>query len=425
MEELDQENQLKRDAKILKWIDFVKNAIVAPVYRKIEGLVPFDDLMDVATEELVKQVDAYYKKGQHKVGPLIMSPNGSIRMRINGALMDWLRTMDPAPSKSRVDIRKLNDFYQKYANEHGAKQPSPAEVLDGTGFDEKYVNQLKAYQQMRTETLDDFSNMINMDDKYDEPGSISEAEVEIMLGQLYTKLRDVLKTFTNEDERLMFEMMYFENFEMDEVSELLEIPYTKLSEMHMKVINEYGDIFKNIFQLTNEEVKPAVKSRATRVLNMLRKSNEELDLTNGIDLKAIAPTVVRDSLIKKRSNGEPFDISKLKSGKVSISSVVLKKMSTPGDNFRELLQKKLKSMFEGSEIPKVSKIDVYMSLAFLNLVLKLKLGPKILFISIDKDYQLSFDNVNEKELYELNDDEAFKVKAMGVLNAFITNLNRK
>jgi hypothetical protein len=53
------------------------------------------------------------------------------------------------------------------------------------------------------------------------------------------------------------------------------------------------------------------------------------------------------------------------------------------------------------------------------------MGPKTLFISIDKDYQLSFDNVNEKELYELNDDEAFKVKAMGVLNAFITNLNRK
>ncbi len=126
----------------------IKTRSLSSIYRHMRAMafrlkerlpssIDFNDLVSIGTEELIKLARRYESA-------LNDSFWGYAKMRVNGAMLDYLRSLDVISRSSRKLIKSIDIEITKYLNEHG-KEPSDAYLAEALGENIEKIREAKTY----------------------------------------------------------------------------------------------------------------------------------------------------------------------------------------------------------------------------------------------------------------------------------------
>lgn len=193
--------------------------------------VEYDDLVGYGTFGLIDAIDKFdYSKG--------VKFETYASLRIRGAILDQIRKMDWIPRSIRQKQRKMDQAYQSLEIRHGriANDEEIAHELDIT------VDELETWQNQTKITniisLDEFMEQgtetkveQSLTADFDQPDRILEKQE---LKELLIKTLDTL----TEKEKKVIVFYYYEELTLKEISKILEVSESRISQLHTKALQK-------------------------------------------------------------------------------------------------------------------------------------------------------------------------------------------
>ncbi len=193
--------------------------------------VEYDDLVGYGTFGLIDAIDKFdYNKG--------VKFETYASLRIRGAVLDQIRKMDWIPRSIRQKQRKMDLAYHNLEVKYG-RLASDEEVA---GELEISVEELENWQNQTKIT-----NIISLDEFMDQG---SEAKVEQSLKtdfeqpdrilekqELKEILIRTLETLTEKEKKVII-LYYYEELTLKEISRILEVSESRISQLHTKALQK-------------------------------------------------------------------------------------------------------------------------------------------------------------------------------------------
>lgn len=219
-----------RDQLIIEYSNLVK--IVAGRLSMYFGSnVEYDDLIGYGIFGLLDAIDKYdYNKG--------VKFETYASLRIRGAILDEIRKMDWIPRTLRQKQKKIEGALQSFEDKSGriATDEELASELDIKIEElEQWKHQTNAmgilsldeYMEQGSEISSSASHTI----PYDQPEYVMEQE------EVKQQLMRSLDTLT-EKERIVITLYYYEELTLKEISMILEVSESRVSQLHTKALQK-------------------------------------------------------------------------------------------------------------------------------------------------------------------------------------------
>ena len=206
-----------QDRLAVEYLPAVKN-MAYKMKARLPASVDVDDLVAVATEELIKVSRRYDSKQNDNFW-------GYARKRINGAMLDYLRSLDVVSRGDRKIIKDIDKEIQKYYNKF-TQEPTDeylAEVLDLP---------LKKIQKARI--AGDIYSVMPIEEQLETFDNITKKIEEEELIEIIKKELSKM----DKREQMVIQLYYFEELSLKEISEILDISESRISQIHKAVIRK-------------------------------------------------------------------------------------------------------------------------------------------------------------------------------------------
>ncbi|HTQ68932.1 MAG TPA: RNA polymerase sigma factor WhiG [Solirubrobacteraceae bacterium] len=162
-------------------------------------------------------------------------------MRIKGAIIDELRSLDWVPRSVRARAREVEKAISKL--EHLLhRQPTDQEIADEMGITVEELNDsLLAISHSSIVALDELwsvsdssGDQVSLMDTIEDPGAPDPARA-LDLGDLKDRIADSIAKLP-EREKLVIALYYYENLTLREIGEVLGVTESRVSQMHTKAV---------------------------------------------------------------------------------------------------------------------------------------------------------------------------------------------
>lgn len=216
-----------QDELALQYLPAVK-AMAHRLKERLPSSIDFTDLISIGTEELIKVARRYDSSINNSFW-------GYAKIRVNGAMLDYLRNLDILSRSSRKLIKAIDLETTKYLNEHDC-EPSDEYLAKVLNEDIEKIKEAKIASDIYT--------LIPIDEQYNaiEGDSVS---LQVEKDELIHQIEKVLKTLT-EREQMVVQLYYFEELNLSEIAEILNITESRTSQINKEVIKKIrsslGDI---------------------------------------------------------------------------------------------------------------------------------------------------------------------------------------
>lgn len=196
-------------------------AVRAMAYRLRERLpssIDVNDLIGIGIEETIKLSRRYDEEQNDSFW-------GYGKKRVYGCMLDYLRSLDVMSRSNRKLVKMMDKEIERYYNEHG-EEPDEEYLAKTLGEDIEKVRSARNVSLIATtlpinEQISIFS------------GENTEETVE--KEQLIELIQNILEEF-DEREKLIIQLYYFEELSLKEISGILEISESRISQIHKKLI---------------------------------------------------------------------------------------------------------------------------------------------------------------------------------------------
>ena len=218
--------ELKKEL-ILKYTHIVK-LVAGRLLIHIGQHVDYDDLISYGTFGLIDAVDKFDAKKGVKFETYAS-------MRIRGAIIDNLRKMDWVPRTLRQKNKEYEQICVHLESELG-REPTEAEIAEHLKISiEEARNLMKKSVILSLISLDDYleqnyeSEPLSPSTPEDTPeGFIDLQEIKKMLNESIDQL--------SEKEKMVVTLYYFEEMTFKEISKILQVSESGVSQMHSRAI---------------------------------------------------------------------------------------------------------------------------------------------------------------------------------------------
>ena len=176
------------------------------------------DLSAIGTEELVKLARRYDETQNDSFW-------GYAKTRVYGAMLDYLRSLDVVSRASRRLIKEIDVAIERYLAEHDS-EPTNKELAEILNIEEEKIHEARIASDIYT--------VLPLDDQLgneSDGGTLERMEHE----ELVDVIRDVLMGF-DEREQMIIQLYYFEELTLKEISEIINITESRISQIHKSVI---------------------------------------------------------------------------------------------------------------------------------------------------------------------------------------------
>lgn len=197
-------------------------AVKAMAYRLKERLprsIEFDDLVSIGAEELIKLARRYDRNQNDSFW-------GYGKTRVYGAMLDYLRSLDIVSRANRKLIKMIDEIIAQYMDEHGV-EPENAYIAEILHEDEQKIKEVRRVAAIY--------NVLPLDDQLESEQKSTFEQIE--QEELIEKIMEVLETMPKRDQLIM-QMYYFEELTYKEISEILDITPSRISQVHKRVITK-------------------------------------------------------------------------------------------------------------------------------------------------------------------------------------------
>jgi RNA polymerase sigma factor for flagellar operon FliA len=162
-------------------------------------------------------------------------------MRIKGAIIDELRSLDWVPRSVRARAREVERAHAKLENKL-QRAPNDQEMADELGITLEELNDsLLAISHSSIVALDELwsvsdssGDQVSLMDTIEDPGAPDPARA-LDVGDLKDRIADSIAKLP-EREKLVIALYYYENLTLREIGEVLGVTESRVSQMHTKAV---------------------------------------------------------------------------------------------------------------------------------------------------------------------------------------------
>jgi RNA polymerase sigma factor FliA len=162
-------------------------------------------------------------------------------MRIKGAIIDELRSMDWVPRSVRARAREVERANAKLENTL-QRAPTDQEIADEIGITVDELNEsLLAISHSSMVALDELwsvsdssGDQVSLMDTIEDPNAPDPAR-SLDVGDLKDRIADSIANLP-EREKLVIALYYYENLTLREIGEVLGVTESRVSQMHTKAV---------------------------------------------------------------------------------------------------------------------------------------------------------------------------------------------
>ena len=231
-----------RDQLILEYINVV-NLVAGRMGMYLGYTVEYDDLVGYGIFGLIDAIDKYDMAKNVKFETYAS-------LRIRGSILDHIRKLDWVPRTLRQKQKKMDAVSSKLEEELG-RPASDQEIADGLGLS------LDEYEGWKSEA--ELSSLISLDD-YLEQGNEGRLdafgsrfvgpEAAVEQEEMKKMLTEALMTLTEKEQRVVT-LYYYEELTLKEISEVLEVSESRVSQLHTKALKKIKDRLGDSVELLN------------------------------------------------------------------------------------------------------------------------------------------------------------------------------
>ena len=219
-----------REQIIIEYAPLVK-VVAGRLSMYLGNNVEFDDLVSYGIFGLIDAIDKFDLTKNVKFETYAS-------LRIRGAILDQIRKMDWIPRTVRQRQRKMDEAI-KIIEMRTGKTATDEELAQelGLSLDElcNWQSQLKVTNVVSLNEFEENGPEPVIDQSHQSRFSRPEEVVEeAELKQTLTESLDVL----TEKERRVIELYYYEELTLKEISEVLEVSESRVSQLHTKALNK-------------------------------------------------------------------------------------------------------------------------------------------------------------------------------------------
>lgn len=209
----------EQDELVVSYLPALR-ALAFRLKERLPSSIDVNDLISIGVEEMIKLASRYEKEQNNSFW-------GFVKKRVYGAMLDYLRSLDVMSRNSRKIIKDIDiiidEYYQK--NEEEPDDEYLAKELN------LEVEKIKEVRQAHA-----VSYILPLDEQisyYTEDNTLEKIEREALL----EKVSGVLETL-KEREQLIIQLYYYEELNLKEISDMLGISESRISQIHKKLLRK-------------------------------------------------------------------------------------------------------------------------------------------------------------------------------------------
>ncbi|WP_294963082.1 RNA polymerase sigma factor FliA [Sulfurimonas sp.] len=209
----------KEDELAIQYLPAVKG-MAFRLKERLPSSIDYMDLSAIGTEELIKLARRYDET-------LNDSFWGYANKRVYGAMLDYLRSLDILSRASRKLVKAIDYAVEEYRVTYD-EEPTDAELSELLDETEEKVHDARIASTIYT--------VMPLHDQLqvgDEGAALALIEKE----ELVAVIKKILSGY-NEREQLIIQLYYFEELTLKEISEILDITESRISQIHKSVIHK-------------------------------------------------------------------------------------------------------------------------------------------------------------------------------------------
>lgn len=212
----------------------------ARLSRKLPAQISYDEICSAGYDGLIEAVEGYNPDRKAKFETFC-------QQRIIGAVMDWLRSLDPQSrtvrnfEKRRMGVREMLD------TELG-RPPMHDEIARRMGISQDRYDQLSRISQLGREV-----HFSAMDPRHSDSRGRSNdrawdvgdpGQTDPSARMAHTMLTEFITRGLSREERLVLVLYYYEDLTMAEIGVVLDLSESRVSQIHKDVITRLRHRFK-------------------------------------------------------------------------------------------------------------------------------------------------------------------------------------
>lgn len=209
----------EQDELVVSYLPALR-ALAFRLKERLPSSIDVNDLISIGVEEMIKLASRYEKEQNNSFW-------GFVKKRVYGAMLDYLRSLDVMSRNNRKIIKDIDtlidEYYQKYEEE-----PDDEYLAQRLNLEVEKVKEVRqAHAVSYVLPLDEQINC------YTEDNTLEKIEKQALLD----KVSEVLETL-KEREQLIIQLYYYEELNLKEISEMLGISESRISQIHKKLLRK-------------------------------------------------------------------------------------------------------------------------------------------------------------------------------------------
>lgn len=198
-------------------------ALRAMAYRLKERLpssVDVNDLISTGVEEMIKLSRRYDKEQNDSFW-------GYAKKRVYGSMLDFLRSLDVLSRANRKLVREINNAIDKYFNKH-EEEPDDEYLAKILNEDIEKIKDARSAGAI--------GYVLSFEEQ---TGLFSDENTQekVEKADILDKVEKILNTLDKRDQ-LIIQLYYYEELSLSEISEILKISESRISQIHKRVMNK-------------------------------------------------------------------------------------------------------------------------------------------------------------------------------------------
>ena len=224
----------EKEELIIKYLPLVKS-IAYKVYKKLPASVDVNDLVGYGILGLVEAVN---KLDTSKGGI------SYIKLRVKGAIYDYLRSMDNLSRGLREKEKKIKIAMEEISANTG-REPTDEEIA-------KHLN-LTVEELHRDLEQISFSHFLSLDELFNEgrsyeelfPSDVEDPEESVLKKDIREKVTQAIKELSYK-EQLVLQLIFYEELPLQVVADILNVSVARVSQIKLQAINKLKNKLSSI-----------------------------------------------------------------------------------------------------------------------------------------------------------------------------------
>lgn len=158
-------------------------------------------------------------------------------LRIRGAILDQIRKMDWIPRTIRQRQKQIEAVMREVESVHG-RAATDAEIAEGLGISQEEYAEWQS--KMKITNVVSLNEFLEQGSEVPNPTGVQHfimPEEAVEQEELKKMLAEALKLLT-EKERRVIELYYYEDLTLKEISHVLEVTESRVSQLHTKALQK-------------------------------------------------------------------------------------------------------------------------------------------------------------------------------------------